>query len=160
MHSTIRINTILFVAAFFFCMSCGKEKHQDWIETDLLEFGVPVKILTPKDVDIKTSQIKGSIVLSKGKDYGLDVYSSDATVISETEIKGELMAIVKDMRFFDSIIQEENNGFVYKLTIDSINTSYGFRKVMIQGSNQIIFQNAIMSSLDEEQAKLIYESLD
>ena len=126
-----------------------------------MQYGLPVKIQAPANIEVNRSPFSGSeeFQLTGPKDYGMTVLVLDATTPNATEVKSELEELVKRGKYFSDFIVSEDDGFVYRISIDSLHAVYGFRKVKIQGGKQIIFQNPYMSKLTEEQARRLYTSL-
>ena len=149
------------ICILFLFVSCSGDPSSRWQETDLMQYGLPVKIQAPANIEVNRSPFSGSeeFQLTGPKDYGMTVLVLDATTPNATEVKSELEELVKRGKYFSDFIVSEDDGFVYRISIDSLHAVYGFRKVKIQGGKQIIFQNPYMSKLTEEQARRLYTSL-
>ncbi len=140
---------------------CSNDPTSKWKETDLMQYGLPVKIMAPADIEVTRSPFSGSeeFKLTGPRGYGMNVLVLDATSPDVGEVKTELENLIKKGRYFSDFVQSDNNGFVYKITIDSLHSVFGFRKVKIQGGKQIVFQNQYMSKLTQEQAQQLYTSI-
>ena len=155
------INSIGLVLIGLSWIACSSDPSAKWQETDLMQYGLPVKIKAPANIEVNRSPFSGSeeFQLSGPKNYGMTVLMLDATTPNTREVKAELEDLVKKGKYFSDFVISEDDGFVYRIAIDSLHAVYGFRKVKIQGGKQIIFQNPYMSKLSEEQALRLYQSL-
>ena len=146
---------------FFIVISCGIGSENDWVETDLMTHGLPVKVHAPLNVKVEKSKFSNSEEYSlKGTDgYGMNVLVVDATSSNPEKVCLELKKHVQKAKYFDDFVENNPDGFIYKIAVDSAHVVYGFRKVRIQGNKQIVFQNQYMSRLKENEARRLYESI-
>lgn len=157
---TNRLIGLVATTLFFLIAGCADD-HASWKETDMMKYGLPIKMKVPEGVEVLKSSVANSdeFKLTGPEGFGMTILMEDASTSDAAKAKGELEKIIKDGRYFDGFIRNEPNGFVYQLTIDSTRTAFCFRKVKIQGGKQIIFQNPYMSKLSEEQALSYYEAI-
>jgi len=153
----------LFAAFIILCLfaACASDGMSGWKETDLMSHGLPVKIKAPEDITVEKSLFSGSeeYQLSGTDGYGMNVLVADATSPNVSVIKTELKELVQNGKYFSDFIESPENGFIYKISIDSTHAVYGFRKIKIQGEKQIVFQNQYMSKLSEEKARQLFNSI-
>jgi hypothetical protein len=154
-------NSTLLLVAIILILGCTANDAERWSETDLMSHGLPLKIEAPADLEVTRSLFSGSeeFKLSGAKGYGMNVLVLEATTDNESLVKSELESLVERGKYFNKFVESENNGFVYQITIDSLHSVFGFRKVKIQGGKQFVFQNPYMSRLTEEEAKKLYNSI-
>jgi len=142
----------------FACQSGPQDNYQ---ELDLLEYGIPVTIMAPDSAEVKSSDMGGVLkdVTVKGKGgYDLQVMASSTNSSDVAKAKAEELASVKSNRYFSKIVEEKEDGFLYEVVIDSAQ-HYGFRHIVLQGDQQVVFSQGMTSTLSEEEARKIYESV-
>lgn len=142
-------------------LSCQREGN-NWVEKDLMSEGLPIKIKAPEDLEVKKANFGGSQeydLKSNSDYYQLSVMVNDATTSDESMISRQLMKLISEGKYFDEIVMENPDGFIYRLSPDSTRQVYGFRRVHIQGGKMYIFQSPIISRLNQAQAKAIYEAV-
>jgi hypothetical protein len=99
------------------------------------------------------------VTVKKGKDYDLQIQSSDAATSDVATLKAQKIIDVKNERYFSKIIKEDEHGFVYENQIDSTTNYYGFRYISIQGDKEYIIQNGLAGTYTLEQAEMMYEAV-
>jgi hypothetical protein len=142
--------------------SCQQEPADDWKLTSLMPYGVPVTIMAPDSVIVKTSDMGGllkDITVRGGEDYYLQIYATDAETTDISKIKANQLAEVKSNRYFSRIVMEEEPGFIYETQIDSNNINYGFRYIRVQGDKEYIFQTGLTSIYSLEEVERMYEAV-
>lgn len=141
--------------------ACASEPQSSWKPMNLLEYGVPITIMAPDSADVKTMDfgLQKDITITKGKDFSLQIYASDATTADLAKVKELQLAMVKDNRYFNTLVEDTDNGFIYKTQIDSTKTNYGFRYIKLQGDKEYIFRTGLIGSFSEEQVRSMYEAV-
>ena len=147
--------------ASIFTIACSSDSASDWKEQDFMKHGLPVKFKAPDNVQVSKSNFSGSeeFKLTGSSDYGMNVMVLAATSSDASRVKSELESLVKEGKYFTRFVENESDGFIYQITVDSVHSVYGFRKVKIQGGKQVVFQNPYMSKLTEEQARKLYKAV-
>ncbi|NRB51086.1 MAG: hypothetical protein HRU41_25670 [Saprospiraceae bacterium] len=155
--------SLLFVVAIIFMWACSPNaSKQDWVEKDLLQYGIPMTILAPDSAEVNSSDLGGliqDVTIKQGDDYYVQIYASDAETTDIARVKSAQLSEVKSNRYFSKIIQEETEGFIYETAIDSSLISYGFRYVRVQGDKEYIFQTGLVGNFSLEQVEKMYESV-
>lgn len=150
------------VLASVLLWSCQTDGGSDLVAKDLMEHGIPVTIMAPDSAIVKARNM-GSLmkdVTVKGEgNYDLQIMSSGATTSDLARVKAEQLSTVKTNRYFSKIVTEEENGFLYEMALDSNNLNYNFRYILLQGDQEIIFSAGMASTLDQEEAERLYESV-
>lgn len=139
--------------------SCQNEPGDNYTELDLLEYGVPVTIMAPDSSTVKSSDLGGIMkdVTVKGEgNYDLQVLASSTNSSDVARAKAEAIANVKGKRYFSKIVDEAEDGFVYEMQLDSNQIYYGFRHIVLQADQEIIFSQGMASTLSREEAERIY----
>ncbi|MCB0548914.1 MAG: hypothetical protein KDD19_15145 [Phaeodactylibacter sp.] len=155
--------TLLFSLIALFFAACQSEPGGGLKETDLLSFGVPVTIMAPDSAVIKADDLGGGLIRDitiRGADnYNVQVFATQAETSDIARLKAEQLADVKSIRYFEQIISEEEDGFIYKMAIDSSNTSYGFRYIVLQGDLEITFQTGLLGTFSQEEVERMYQAV-
>lgn len=155
--------SLLFVAAIILIAACQKNGGADeWVEKDLLEYGIPITIMAPDSAEVNSSDLGGliqDVTIKKGDDYYIQIYASDAETTDIARVKSAQLAEVKSNRYFSKIVTEDMDGFVYETVIDSTAINYGFRYMKVQGDKEFIFQTGLVGSFTQEEAERMYEAV-
>lgn len=149
---------ILIMCVAMLAFSCTSEPEEQWVEKDLMEYGVPLVIRAPDSIAVKKSNYAGQtdILVTGTGDYRLQIFSSPATNSRPGDMVQELRENVESNRYFKEVVEEFQDGFIYSLQIDSTHQSFGFRRVLIQGQNEYIIQNDLRGLHSLERAKKLY----
>lgn len=124
--------------------ACGSEQDDYLKPRNLLEYGIPLTILAPDSVDITkekwTVQDEVIIKSQNSKDYEVSIFFGTATK-NQSETKTEQLNFLKASSLFSKVVLDEPDGFIYETAIDTALFSYGFRRVLVQGDREYIFQS-------------------
>lgn len=155
--------SLLFVVAIIFMWACESNgTKQDWVEKDLLQYGIPMTIMAPDSAEVNSSDLGGliqDVTVKKGEDYYIQIYASDAETTDIARVKSAQLSEVKSNRYFSKIVQEESEGFIYETAIDSSTINYGFRYLRVQGDKEYIFQTGLVGNFSLEQVEKMYEAV-
>jgi hypothetical protein len=162
--TSIHLKYLIFLlaAVSLLVTSCGEEKSQsDFVELDLLSDGMPIVIQAPSDPIIKSINLSISrdITVKKGPDFSIQIYESDARVRNPAAIKARLIFEVQGHKYFNKIMSDDDQGFIYQTMIDSSNISYGFRHFRLQGDKEYVFQTAIGGKFTLEAVQEMYHAV-
>ena len=142
--------------------ACQSESVNAWKPKDLLEYGIPVTIMVPNPDSVKVEKDdlgpSQDITLEGEEVYYLQIYVSEAETSDALKIKSDQLELVKEQQFFSQILQEDESGFMFENKIDST-TNYGFRYIVIKGSQEIVFQNHLSKLFSLEEVEKMYESI-
>ena len=140
--------------------ACQSEPGNSLKETDLLAYGIPVVIMAPDSAAIKADDLGGGLIKDvtiRGKDnYNVQVFATQAQTSDLARVKAEQLADVKSIRYFQKVINEEEDGFIYQTAIDSSSISYGFRYIVLQGDLEITFQTGLLGTFSQEEVERMY----
>ena len=151
---------LLSCLSLFACQNTASKS--DLQPLDLLKYGIPITIMAPDSVAISNGTLSFSQdVTIKGEEPGFDIqiFGYDAATTNIDAVKGEHLADIKTNRYFSKIIQEDSDGFIYEIALDSTNLNYGFKHIRIQGDREYIFQTAMVGSFNLEDTKRMYEAV-
>ena len=150
---------IILVSLFIY--SCQSDDKNGMTERNLLEYGIPLTILAPDSVEITKTNYGVSkeitIQSENSNDYNVQVYLAEATTSNEGKVKTQQLEMLQQMPIFSKVILDEPTGFIYETVTDSTLHSFGFRRVLIQGSREYIFQTGI-GTFTKEQAEKMYHA--
>lgn len=140
--------------------SCSSEAPE-WPELDLLSQGMPIVIKAPPDVEIKKMDLifQRDLSLKSGDDYYVQIFEADATTFNLGDLKIRAKEEVEASKYFESILEEDDAGFIFKTRLDSSLVDYDFRYVKIQGDKEYTFQTGLIGVFDLEQVRRMYNSV-
>ena len=128
-----------------------------------MPYGIPVSIMAPDSAEIKADDLGGGLIKDvtiRGKDnYNVQVFATQAETSDMARVKASQLADVKSIRYFEKIINEEEDGFIYQTAIDSNNISYSFRYIVLQGDLEIIFQTGLLGTFSQEEVERMYQAV-
>ena len=151
-------NKSIYIFLFIGMVACTNNTQLQFGEKDLLQYGLPITIQAPDSIEVKTMDwlVQKDITI-KGPDwYSLQIFSSKAQSNKVDDVLASQKSTVQEGTYFDQFILEEQDGFIYRLKIDSL-TNYDFRHIKIQGDNEYIFQAGMMGSYTLDQIEQLYE---
>ena len=156
------MRTLLILFLALFCFACTSDPAQGWKELDLMQYNVPVSILAPDSVKVQTSNLSGimqDVTLQSLEDnYSIQILGSQANTNDMTRLKAEQLELVRENRYFESIVREEPQGFIFLNRIDSTEL-YGFRHIVYLGDKEFVFQNAFDGTFNLEQIEAMYTAV-
>lgn len=154
-------NRAVFLLGFFFLalFSCNSGVDFKLQPLDLAQYGIPLSIMAPDSAKVKKSKIGDwdDVTVKKGT-YSLQVLAKKAPAQTAEEMKNEELATVKADKFFSKVLVDDDNGFVFETTIDSLNY-YDFRYIHMQGDRVFSFQKGFTDNLTMAEAKEMYASV-
>ena len=139
---------------------CSDESQDDHlVEMELMAHGMPIVIKAPEDALIETMDLvlQKDLTIKKG-DYFVQIFESDATTYNIAEIKSRLLGEVQSNKYYQKIITEDPDGFIYQTAIDSSYINYGFRRVRIQGDKEYVFQTGLRGQFPLEAVEMMYRA--
>ena len=154
-----RLLPLLFLLAL---TTCAPAPANDWVELDLTPYDIPLSILAPDSVVVKNSNL-GSVmqdvtVTAPLENYAVQIFSSQAATNDLARLKAEQLELVRDNRYFERVVEENPDGFIYENRIDST-AYYGFRHIVYQGDREFVFQNGMASNFGLEEVREIYRAV-
>jgi len=153
---------VLIAILLFLACSGESSNMREWKELDLMQHGIPFSILAPDSSKVETSDFSNilkDVTIKKGDDFFVQIFASDANTTDISKIKQEQLSEVKDMRYFNKLVEESDRGFIYESKKDSSNTYYGFRYIRLQGTKEYILQNGFLGFFTEDQARSMYKAV-
>ena len=154
----MRALSLLIVTLFLFACSSKEDAYLKPIS--LLEYGVPLTILAPDSIDVKKEKFFNTFLLTlenpKIEDYNIQVSYSQASN-DQASIKAQQLEVLKTTFPKVEVLLDEAEGFVYKTTIDETLESYGFRRIILMGDKEYIFQSG-SGIFTKEQAEEMYHA--
>jgi hypothetical protein len=153
-------NWFKIVLIFLILTACQSGENQlDLIEKDLLSYGIPITLQMPDSAQIKTMDWgtqKDITILSPTDWYSLQLFSSMATNHNMDAVKAEYLELAQENPYFQRVVSEDPDGFIYELVIDSL-TNYDFRHIKIQGDKEYVFQAGMYGTYTLDQIEQLYQ---
>ena len=97
-------------------------------------------------------------IKSIDQDSSIQVLASQAINNDMHRLKAAPLHLVRDNRYFDSVLSEEANGFIFLNKIDSTSL-YGFRHIIYQGDQEFGCQNSFEGIFTLEQLEAMYAAV-
>ncbi len=136
--------------------SASKTEYQP---LDLLEYGIPITINAPDSAKVRKSKIGDwDDVTIKKDNYSLQIFVRDAETSNMSKIIADELSLVKSERFFSKIVSEEEKGFIYETSVDSI-PFYNFKYLHYQADKIYTFQKGLADNITKEEAEKIFKSV-
>ncbi|MFK7776376.1 MAG: hypothetical protein AB8F94_29915 [Saprospiraceae bacterium] len=151
----------LFIIVLFLA-ACNNADDNYLKPRNLLEYGIPYTILAPDSVEIKKENlvVQDEVIIKsqKSDDYEVRIYFGEATK-DVVATKAEHLNNLKSISAYSAvnIILDEPNGFVFETVIDSTLHNFGFRRIVVQGDREYIFQSG-NGNYTKEQAEEMYQA--
>lgn len=153
---------LFLVLSLSFLFACGSgNSGKNLTELNLMEHGMPIKIKAPENAKVEASDMglmKDVTVKGEGN-YFLQITSGELRVNDLKIKKAELLASAKKNPFFDEIVEDFEDGFIFKKKISETKINYDFRAAKIQGSFEYFFQTGLMGQFSLEEVKTMYNSI-
>jgi len=155
----MRILLLLTTLLLLIC-SCQQSASKAELQPlDLLKHGIPITINAPDSAVVRKSKIGDwDDVTIKKDNYSLQIFVRGAETSDMKKIMADELALVKSERFFSKIVKEEDKGFIYETSVDSI-PFYNFKYLHYQADKIYTFQKGLADNITLEQAEKIYTSV-
>ncbi len=150
---------ILLIFAFAACESGTSNNYQ---QLSLLKYGLAHTVLAPDSSDVKTEDWgiqKGISIQNEKENYFVQVWVKNLTSDNLQKIKQEELKSAKENRYFAEVVQEDDDGFIFKKQIDTSLTNYDFRYIKLLGDKEITFQTGLMGSFSLGDVNKMYRAV-
>ena len=158
----MKCKSVFVVGVVWLMMGCSGGDNGDWRSHNLLRYDLPISIIGPDSVIVTSDNLLfAKDVTIKGafdEGFSVQIFSSEANTLDPKAIKEQQLADVKTNPYFKEVIKDEEQGFIYRTEIDSLNINYGFKWVKVQGDNEFIFQNGIGRFFTLEEVEKMYDA--
>ena len=98
------------------------------------------------------------VVRDSTSNYAIQILASQATTSDRARMKADQLELVRDNRYFERIVEEDPQGFIFENRIDST-SAYGFRYIVYRGDREIVFQNTFEGLHSLEDVRTMYSSV-
>ncbi|NJB85169.1 hypothetical protein GGR26_000914 [Lewinella marina] len=143
-------------------MACGSDGRDGFKSLDLTQYNVPVTIQAPDSAKVTASNLSGVIdditIKSPADRFAIQVLASNASTNDMARLKAEELEYVRDNRYFERIVREEPQGFIFENRIDTT-SAYGFRYIVYRGDREFVFQNSFDGVFTLPEVETMYESV-
>jgi len=128
---------------------------------DLLEHGLPLKILTPIGVETTVNDlgILKDVTIKNDDGYSIQIFESEAKQLNASSVAAGLKAEIEASEFFSKMIEEDETGFIYEKKIDESYINYDFRHVKIYGDKQYVIRTGLSKQYTLDQVEMMYQSV-
>ncbi|MCP9237557.1 hypothetical protein [Lewinella sp. JB7] len=152
----------LLLITLFIISACGNDGRSGYRDLDLTAYNIPVTIQAPDSAKVVSGTLSGVIdditVKSPADRFAVQILASTAATNDMARLKAEELELVRDNRYFERIVTEEPQGFVFENKIDSI-SAYGFRYIVYRGDREIVFQNSFDGVFTLPEVETMYNSV-
>ena len=142
--------------------SCGPDGRGGYSDLDLTAYNIPVTIQAPDSAEVEAQSLSGLIddviVASPEDRFAVQILASDARTNDMARLKAQQLELVRDNRYFDRIVEEEPQGFIFENKIDTT-SAYGFRYIVYRGDREIVFQNSFDGVFTLPEVRNMYASV-
>jgi len=137
--------------------SCG-EPTVALDQLDLMSYGMPLTIDAPPDAEVTKRGIafRQELEIVGEDNFRLVVAMDDAVQSDAQKLKEQKLAEAKQNRFFFRLVEDDSQGFIFENRIDSLNSTYGFNYVKIQGDKEFVFQQSRTGIYTLEEVEAMY----
>ena len=153
---------LLFLVFTIYLFSCSTDGEQlNLVETDLMKYGAPFKIMAPDSAVItdEDNLVSTDIELKYGSSYDVLVQIQEAADTDFSRFMQEQKSMVKSGTYFSKIVESDEQGFIYENTVDSTFVNYGFRYLILQNDKEFIFQSGLIGTFDLEEIQTMYQAV-
>lgn len=132
-----------------------------WEPLNLLQYEIPATVLAPAGTRVKSNNlgILQDIKLTGEEGYDVQVYASEALGGDAAAVLADQRQEVEAMRYFADFVEETDDGFLFRMAVDTANVSYDFRHVRIAGDRELIFRTGLTRSASEDEARRMFEAV-
>lgn len=152
--------SILFICLFL--ASCQSDTSRAWQPLDLTGNNIPVTIMAPDSARVQTSNLSGIMqdvtIKSPADGYSVQILASQAATNDMARLKATQLELVRSNRYFEQIVTEDDQGFIFENRIDSL-PLYGFRYILYRGDQEIVFQNGLEGTFDLPEIEAMYAAV-
>jgi hypothetical protein len=150
----------LFLFVLLLLGSCQQDPQAQWQALDLLPYDIPLSVQAPDSAQVSSGELGPyrDVTIRAGQSYVVQTLAGEAASKDLARLKSEQLEVVRDNAFFEQLLREDPDGFIYELKIDSI-SSYGFVQLFLQDGKEYILRSGLASTFSLEQAQRMYEAV-
>lgn len=150
-----------FFTCLVFLLWTGCQKDKDMNPLDLTDHGLPITILAPDSAVIqeKDYNFMRDITVRKGDHFFLQIFEFAAPRQDAAGEKLRQLAAVQQDPYFQKVIREEDQGFIFSKLADSTQVDYDFRYVRILGEKELIFQAGLVGTFSLDDVTRMYNAV-
>jgi hypothetical protein len=142
------------------CESSVKKKPSG---LSLMKFGIPITLNAPDDAVVSqgsSGRMSTDVNVKSGEDFHLHVFMTSALSSDLQAIKLGYKDDVISNPYFIKMLEEFDDGFIFEInSVNGFDKKYDFRRIILQGDKEIIFQSGVTGEFDEKAVKKMYHSL-
>ena len=129
--------------------------------TDLLKYGIPYSITAPADIQV-TKIGQGDLTdvsVKNNSGYDVQIFMGSARSSDISKLKENKKVIFASNPFFNKIVEEYEDGYLFEKTNQEGMQSYDFIIIKVIGSNEINFQCGNSKEFSEKEVKEMVKSI-
>lgn len=146
----------------FLLFACSADDTAKWGDLDLMKYNIPLTIAAPDSARVvaaNLSVIMQDVTITSLEDrYAVQILASQASTNDMARLKAEQLELVRDNRYFSSIVREEDAGFIFENKIDTTSL-FGFRHIVYQGDKEFVFQNSFQGIFTLPEIEAMYKAV-
>ncbi|MBT8233018.1 MAG: hypothetical protein HKO66_14480 [Saprospiraceae bacterium] len=157
-------NQIFFCFIIALLFSCkGDGVKSDFVDLDLMSYGMPIKIKSPTDPVISKDDlgIVKEVTVKKGDGFYIQILSGKSYIRDIHKLVAQQKSDASESKYFSKIIEETDNGFIFEKKYPELDDriTYDFRYIKIQGDNQFTFQAGLMGQYTLDEIKAMFTAV-
>jgi len=139
---------------------CQADPSSSWTPLDLLPYDIPLTIQAPDSAQVNAQKLGPyrDITVRAGRDYAVQILAGATTAPDVGALKSEQADLIRTNTYFERLVREDADGFIYELMIDSV-PSYGFVRVHLQDEREYVFRSGLASTFTLEEARRMYRAV-
>ena len=154
--------TLLLCLLCLTAFACENDGRNGFSDLDLTAYNIPVTINAPDSAKVVAGTLSGVMddvtIKSPADRYSVQVLASDAVTNDMARLKAGELELVRGNRYFERIVEEEPQGFIFENKIDTT-SAYGFRYIVYRGDREIVFQNSFDGVFTLPEVETMYKSV-
>ena len=142
------------------CESSSKKQPSG---ISLMKYGIPISLNVPDDAVVSqgsSGRLSTDVNIKSGADFHLHVFMTSAINSDLQAIKKRYKDDVVSNPYFIKMLEEFDDGFIFEInSVSGFEKKYDFRRIILQGDKEILFQSGVTGEFDEKAVKKMYHSL-
>jgi len=117
-------------------------------------------ILAPDSAEVVADMgVLKDITIIKSPEYNVQLFVTKSDFPDLAALKKGQLQDVKSNRLYSEIVEENEDGFIYKNKIDENTINYGFRYLFQKDGEDYVFQQGLSGIFSLEEVENMYKSV-
>lgn len=141
--------------------ACGGSENGNLVDTDLTRFSMPINIMAPADFNHEHMDGEiNTLMIEKDSTYNLTIEKISVGELDKdlTTVMTNAKELVEADPYFDSYVQEDDAGFIYKIDVDGTE-GYDFQYFRIMGGTKYTFKGTLGVFHTKENVEMMYQAI-